>query len=172
MRGQWFPRGGMPVRKSLVTMALALAVTAGLGLGLVRAAAARSRSAAGGVREGELRDCPGPPNCVSSFARDATHAVEPLERPAEELDSVVDVALEALPRTRLVARSRNYAHLECRSRLFGFRDDLELLASGEVIHVRSASRWGRGDLGVNRRRVESLRALAITDPVSSSVGPR
>ena len=62
----------------------------------------------------------------------------------------------------------DYLHAECRSALFGFVDDLELhlRASDGIIAVRSASRLGYGDLGVNRRRVESLRsALARQDMV-------
>ena len=45
------------------------------------------------------------------------------------------------------------------SKVFGFVDDVELRADAEagVIHVRSASRVGRSDLGANRRRVESIR---------------
>ena len=53
------------------------------------------------------------------------------------------------------------AHLKARfrSRLFRFTDDLELAvdATAGVIHVRSASRVGRSDFGVNRSRVEAIR---------------
>ncbi len=65
-----------------------------------------------------------------------------------------------MSRMRVVSASDDYLHAEERSRLFRFVDDLELLAApdGELI-VRSASRVGRSDLGVNRRRVERLRAL-------------
>ena len=53
-----------------------------------------------------------------------------------------------------------YLHAECQSALMGFVDDLELHAQPDAgrIDVRSASRLGYGDLGVNRRRVETLRA--------------
>jgi uncharacterized protein (DUF1499 family) len=50
-----------------------------------------------------------------------------------------------------------YLHATFRSRLFGFVDDLECRRDGDVIQVRSASRTGWWDLGVNRRRVESIR---------------
>jgi uncharacterized protein (DUF1499 family) len=54
----------------------------------------------------------------------------------------------------------DYLHAECASAVFGFVDDLELQlrASEGRIAVRSASRLGRSDLGVNRRRVEALRS--------------
>jgi uncharacterized protein (DUF1499 family) len=54
--------------------------------------------------------------------------------------------------------------------VFGFVDDLELhlRAAEGVIAVRSASRLGYSDLGVNRRRIEDLRALLIKQ---GTVGP-
>ena len=56
-----------------------------------------------------------------------------------------------------------YLKAECTTMVFRFVDDLELLVDTdeEVIHVRSASRIGTWDLGVNRRRVESLRRRLI-----------
>jgi uncharacterized protein (DUF1499 family) len=59
-----------------------------------------------------------------------------------------------------VEEEAGYLHAVCRSRLFGWADDLELRIDTEagVVHVRSASRVGYSDLGVNRRRVERLRA--------------
>jgi uncharacterized protein (DUF1499 family) len=68
-----------------------------------------------------------------------------------------------------VIRSQaNYLYAEFRSKWMGFVDDVEFLsdAAAGVIHVRSASRLGRRDFGVNRQRVEALRA-AITAGVRS-----
>ncbi len=78
---------------------------------------------------------------------------------AAVFDSVRSV-VASMSRMRVVSASGRYLHAEERSRLFRFVDDLELLAAsdGELV-VRSASRVGRSDLGVNRRRVERLRAL-------------
>jgi uncharacterized protein (DUF1499 family) len=72
----------------------------------------------------------------------------------------IRVAIQALPRTRIVKRTSDYLHAECRSKWFGFVDDLELHlrnAHGPVLAVRSASRIGYSDFGVNRARVEQLR---------------
>jgi uncharacterized protein (DUF1499 family) len=54
-----------------------------------------------------------------------------------------------------------YVYAEFRSKLLGFVDDLELLYDDKagLFHVRSASRLGRRDFGVNRTRVEKLRTL-------------
>jgi uncharacterized protein (DUF1499 family) len=63
-----------------------------------------------------------------------------------------------------VNETSGYLHAECRSALLGFVDDLELhlRPSEGVIAVRSASRLGYSDFGVNRRRVEVLRASLIS----------
>lgn len=114
-----------------------------------------------GVWNGRLRECPPSPNCVCSDASDRAHRIEPFALagdPSEAWGRIVE-AVAALPRTTVVARTDDYLHAECRSWLLGFVDDLELhLRRGERrVAVRSASRLGYSDLGVNRRRVEDLR---------------
>ena len=109
-----------------------------------------------------LRPCPSSPNCVSSDAGDASHRVEAfaLALPAPDAWRAARAAVVALPRTVIVSETPDYLHAECASALFGFVDDLELhLRTSEGrIAVRSASRLGHSDMGVNRRRVEGLRA--------------
>ncbi len=114
-----------------------------------------------GVHDGRLSPCPETPNCVSSTATDEPHRVEPLElrgNPDEALDRLAAV-VESFPRARIVERSKTYIHAEFKSALFRFVDDVEFLVNEneERIDVRSASRVGRSDLGVNRRRVEEIR---------------
>jgi uncharacterized protein (DUF1499 family) len=113
-----------------------------------------------GVRDGRLAPCPVSPNCVCSQDEGAHH-VEPLRcagDPKNEMTRLAEI-LTARPRTRLVAATDTYIHAECVSRLFRFVDDLEFLldAAAGVIHVRSASRTGYYDFGVNRGRVEAIR---------------
>lgn len=115
-----------------------------------------------GVREGQLRPCPASPNCVSSDAPEAdSHHVEALQlaKPAEAAWPAVAEVAAGLPGARVVTREPSYLHLECESRIFGFVDDLELHLRPEegTVAVRSASRLGHSDLGVNRKRVETLR---------------
>ena len=61
-------------------------------------------------------------------------------------------------------RPGNYLYAEFRSKLLGYVDDVEFFHDGAVIQVRSASRLGRRDFGVNRKRVEDLRALITQRP--------
>ena len=105
--------------------------------------------------------CPSSPNCVSSDAKDIEHRVSPFKFSVEPMiawRTVRELALE-LPRTRLVTERIDYLHIECRSSILGFVDDLELYfrPNEGIISVRSSSRIGYSDFGVNRRRVEELR---------------
>jgi len=113
-----------------------------------------------------LAPCPNKPNCVSSLAKDQKHAIAPfpiIDSVQLSLDKLVFV-IQNLPRTKIIFRDENYLHAEFTSRIFSFVDDVEFLAnpSKKVIEVRSASRLGYGDLGVNRQRIEDLRALYDT----------
>jgi len=64
-----------------------------------------------------------------------------------------------MKRTKIVTEKEDYIHVEFRSAIWRFVDDVEFYLGddGETIHVRSASRMGRSDMGVNRKRVERIR---------------
>lgn len=116
-------------------------------------------------REGELMNerfapCPASPNCVSSYADDELHGIDPLPLPPEEPMSVLEEVIRSFPRTEIVVVDGDYLHATFTSRIFRFVDDVELRIDREagVVHVRSASRVGQGDLGVNRARVEEIRS--------------
>jgi len=118
-----------------------------------------------GVSEGRLRPCPATPNCVSTVADDAAHRVASFDLAVapDVAWPAVEAAVDAIPRSRVVTATVDYLHAEVSSALLGFVDDLEvyLPAGGSVLMVRSASRLGHSDLGVNRRRVEALRAALV-----------
>ncbi len=65
--------------------------------------------------------------------------------------------IESMPRTRIVAANNTALHADFRSRIFRFVDDVDLRLDGRVVQIRSASRTGYSDLGVNRARVEDIR---------------
>ncbi len=114
-----------------------------------------------GLQAGRLRPCPATPNCVNSESgTPASQLVAPFAAPggAGEMARLQQV-LEAWPRTKVVTAGDGYLHAECTSLLLRFVDDVEFRfdSAAGVIHVRSASRIGRGDLGANRKRVEGLR---------------
>ncbi len=121
-----------------------------------------------GVRDGRLAPCPTSPNCVSSQmpADDAEHHVEALAFPAAAKGDpaaawrMLESVVRGLERTSIVTLRDDYLHAEATSALMGFVDDLECLLDVKAsrIDVRSASRVGYSDLGVNRKRVEAIRA--------------
>ena len=115
----------------------------------------------GPTAEGRLRPCPGTPNCVCSFDKGAS-AIEPFvfEQAPEQAWQRLQEVVAAQPRVRLITQSPSYLHYEFTSLIFRFVDDVEFLLDAEKkrIHVRSASRAGRSDFGVNRARVEAIRA--------------
>jgi uncharacterized protein (DUF1499 family) len=109
-----------------------------------------------------LSPCPNSPNCVSSQSTDSARFIEPLRytgRLADARQKLIDL-LENSKRTRLISVETDYLHAEFRSLILNFVDDVEFYFSSEdpIVHVRSASRTGYYDFGVNRRRVERLRA--------------
>jgi uncharacterized protein (DUF1499 family) len=118
-----------------------------------------------GVSDAGLSPCPASPNCVSSDASDREHSTPPLRLvvPPDEGWKMARELVLTLPRTRIVNETTGYLHAECQSALFGFIDDLELdLRPAEsAIAIRSASRIGYSDFGVNRRRVDTLREALI-----------
>jgi len=67
--------------------------------------------------------------------------------------------VEATPRARIITRSADYLYAEYESALFGFVDDVEFYfePGAKRVQVRSASRVGYSDFGVNRARVEDIR---------------
>ncbi len=120
------------------------------------------KSAAGGRAGDALAACPDKPNCVCSSDTRPEHAIPPLtftgdpQLAWQRLEKV----LQAQPRLEIVQNEADYRHVVFTTLLLRFRDDCEFLLrpAQSIIEVRSASRVGRSDLGVNRRRIESLRA--------------
>ena len=108
-----------------------------------------------------LDPCPKTPNCVSSLEPKDKHYVQPLRYTGKKelaYQKLVEL-IESDPRARIVAKEPNYLKVEFKSAIFGFVDDAEFLFSSNQskIEVRSASRVGYYDFGVNRRRIEQIR---------------
>jgi uncharacterized protein (DUF1499 family) len=119
--------------------------------------------------ETKLPPCPKSPNCVSSEADsdDLEHHIAPLALPAEMAPERALDAFEAVvradPRARIERREPLRLVATDRTRLFRFVDDIEARVDvgARLLHVRSASRLGYGDMGTNRKRVGRwLRTLA------------
>ena len=108
----------------------------------------------------QLQACPDKPNCVSSEMKGKESYIEPLAfiGSAGEVSAQLKSALADIG-GKIEEEREGYIAATFTSRIFRFVDDVEVSIDGEqgVIHVRSASRVGYSDLGVNRKRVEKLR---------------
>ncbi len=118
-----------------------------------------------GFAAGKFKPCSWKPNCVNSTTdpkTDRPHFIEPLSfaGDAAKAWSHLSRVVKAAPRASVVREDAGYMQLEFSSSVMGFTDDVEfaLDALNRNIHVRSASRLGVRDFGVNRARVEDIRA--------------
>ncbi len=94
-----------------------------------------------------LNRCLNPLNCVF-FEKE-------FENVDKTFDQLVTIA-QKIPRTIVLENNETYWKGVCRSLIFRFPDDLEILKIGKKIQIKSASRFGGGDLGVNGKRVGKL----------------
>ena len=115
-----------------------------------------------GVNQGKLLDCPSTPNCVCSQADtgDQEHFIEPIASNKAPGDAIaaLKTIIEGMERSTINEATTNYLYAEFASKIMGFVDDIEFYVEPSgLIHVRSAARLGKSDLGVNRKRVETIR---------------
>lgn len=119
-----------------------------------------------GITNGSLAVCPSSPNCVSSYSQDS-HYIEPFTYTGTGEQAIKDLTnvINSLPRTKIVEITDNYIYSQFTSHLMGYVDDVEfyLDLNKKIIQVRSASRLGESDLGVNRTRIEKIRELLTTN---------
>jgi uncharacterized protein (DUF1499 family) len=112
--------------------------------------------------DGRLRPCPESPNCVSSESDNASSRIEPLtfQGLPEKAWGDLKEAIRDMG-GKIQEEHDGYLWATFTTKLFRFVDDVEfrMVSSDGIIHVRSGSRVGYSDLGVNRRRVEKLRTL-------------
>ena len=126
-----------------------------------------------GYTEGRLSPCPDSPNCVSSQSSDKSHYVKPFtyRGTLTEARKALLSATGEGPNSEMVKVTGHYVHAKFTSRFFRFVDDVEFCIDDDlrIIHVRSSSRVGHFDFGVNRRRIERIRAKFAVLTTSNSV---
>ncbi|MGI9948322.1 DUF1499 domain-containing protein [Vibrio hyugaensis] len=103
--------------------------------------------------------CGDKPNCVSTQDTREEYNLTPFTlTESADIDAIEQVALE-LPGAKTAVKEGNYLRIECTSKIMRFVDDLELKIEDEQLIVRSESRVGYSDFGVNRKRANQLRSL-------------
>ncbi|QTA81735.1 DUF1499 [Desulfonema limicola] len=116
-----------------------------------------------GITRGKLAPCPSSPNCVISQDGDKSHSIEPIAYKTSRTKAfnILEKIIESQERAVIIDKKDNYLYAEFRTKIMRFVDDVEFYfpENEQVIHVRSASRLGYSDMGVNRKRVENIRSL-------------
>lgn len=133
-----------------------------------------------GLRDGRLKPPSRTDNSVSSqaalhsgagadYARIEPIRFDPATRDGAAALTAIGAIVLKMPGARIVQSGPDYLYVQFQTRWLKFVDDAEfaVIGSEPVIHVRSASRIGRKDLGVNRARIESIRAAFAALPTAS-----
>ena len=117
-----------------------------------------------GLVNGQLNSCPESPNCVCSETwpgKSNQHEIQPFSLSGVSQERAWPILREAIVKSggKITTSSGQYLHATFTSAIFRFVDDVEarLDVEQEIIHLRSASRVGRSDLGANRKRIEAIR---------------
>ena len=117
-----------------------------------------------GLVEGRLSKCPDKPNCVcSEYNDDTSHYIDPIIIPQNNTVDTFALIKNVIREMggSIQAESENYITATFTSALFKFVDDFEIRIDSTlgVIHIRSASRVGYGDMGVNKKRTALFKKL-------------
>ena len=121
-----------------------------------------------GLKDGLLTPCPDKPNCVISYKNDSDHYIEPLvyQSSKDKAFEKIKQILDSEKRVVLIEETEHYIRAEFTTAVFRFVDDVEFYFPQEqLIHVRSASRLGTSDLGLNRKRIEIIRSRFNSEAV-------
>lgn len=129
-----------------------------------------------GVKDGRLKPPSMTRNSVNSQAglmpdhpQRAYASIDPLPFKAGGAAAsmkTLESALATMPGVSLIEQRPDYLYAQAQTRWLKFVDDLEFWANpaSNAIELRSASRLGREDFGVNRQRIEKIRAAYLAAP--------
>ena len=119
-----------------------------------------SQSPEVGVKDGRFRPLSSKPNNISTQASEPEKRVDPLEfkATAKETSTALIIAIHSVGKATLEVEDEDYLHAVFTTPLMRFHDDAEFWLDVEekLVHVRSASRAGYSDMGMNRRRYQKL----------------
>ncbi len=149
----------------LTYAAIALVLIVGGGYLALRAWAASAPAPAnlGVDATGQLAPCPGTPNCVTTQQGLPSQTMSALAYTGSRDDAQTRLhdIVAGLPRTQIITDKPGYLHVEFRSALIGYIDDVQFVFddAAKMIHFKSGARLGMGDMGVNRARMTEITAL-------------
>lgn len=113
-----------------------------------------------GLYDSKFKKCNDKPNCISTFSKlDSPHYIEPInyQEPKNIAIKKVLKIIELNPKSKVIRNENDYLLIEVTSDIFRFVDDLEFyFGIPGKIHMKSASRIGHSDLGVNKKRLGEI----------------
>jgi uncharacterized protein (DUF1499 family) len=117
-----------------------------------------------GLQNGQLKPCPDSPNCVCSESHsqsDAQHFIEAIKGNKQTWVKLKQTIIEQ--GGHIQTESSDYMHITFSTAVFHYVDDVEARfdRAQHVIHLRSASRIGRSDFGVNRQRIKRIKKALL-----------
>lgn len=143
-----------------VLLSIAILLALGLVAYIVMAVMSQKMPSNLGLENKALRPCPDFPNCVCSeqhTQQDQLHAIAPIPASKETWLKLQQIILTQ--GGNIQTQQESYIHATFTTPVFRYVDDVELRydADASLIHIRSASRIGRSDFGVNRKRVAAIK---------------
>jgi len=115
------------------------------------------------MAEDRLKPCPDSPNCVSSLATGGEHRIAPMGYGGDRATARLRLlsALSQLDNAEIIEDTPLFLRVTVTSAVLRFVDDVTFFFDdeNELVQMRSASRSGYYDFGVNRRRLEGIRTL-------------
>jgi uncharacterized protein (DUF1499 family) len=150
---------------ALPSLKLSLYLTGAMAFTLLLSACSGTRPITMGDARTSIDSCPETPNCVSSLSdpTDDEHFINALASPdgitTNALLARIAKQIDKDPDAELIVNTPTYLYAEYTSDLMQFIDDVEFLSDTDlgIVEVRSASRIGRSDFGVNRSRIDMIR---------------
>jgi len=135
-------------------------VLMGLVVSIVMAVLSQQQPSNLGLQNGRLKACPDSPNCVCSESNsqsDAEHFIQAMTGNAQTWVQLQQVLLKQGGDIQIT--TGDYMHVTFNSAVFHYVDDVEVRFDkiNSRIYLRSASRVGRSDFGVNRKRIENIK---------------
>ncbi|MFK5891738.1 MAG: DUF1499 domain-containing protein [Pseudomonadota bacterium] len=140
---------------SLIVISLFLLLTASC------AGQLSKQKKAPGTADERLQSCPDKPNCINTEYPDRISQYMPaLDYPKQKEEQVMVIAKDIIVKMggQIIAEESHYLAATFTSSFFRFVDDFEIRRNetSTKLHIRSASRVGYSDFGVNKQRVEKF----------------
>lgn len=112
-----------------------------------------------GLKNNKLYPCGWTKNCINSRSKNNEDAIDPIKFESEDILNKIELFFKQNYNSNLINKTPSYLHIVVSTSFWHFKDDVEFLVDQDqkIVEIRSASRLGYSDMGVNRKRIEKLK---------------